>query len=148
MAKVVESEKETRDSGRQVQQTGSPLRVQKSATGQGQACQENKVAVRRQELRLLASSILHFPQKRKMQIRYDHIGKDDRPPSPRRRHNANQKGFEHDREKRSRKKLSAGSPTAENPYLEKPSATNGDETQQVSPLVSLRCEGRLIAGAA
>ena len=82
MTKVVESEKETRDSGRQVQQTGSPLRVQKSATGQGQACQENMVAVRGQELRLLASSMLHFPQKRKMQIRYDHIGKDDRPPVP------------------------------------------------------------------
>ena len=83
-----------------------------------------------------------------MHIRYDHIGKGDRPPSPTRRHNADQKGFEHDREKRSRKKLSASSPTEENPCLEKPSAPNGDETQQVSPLVSLRCEGRLIAGAA
>ena len=50
MTKVVEREKGTRDSGRQVQQTGSPLRVQKSATGQGQACQENKVAVQRQQL--------------------------------------------------------------------------------------------------
>ena len=129
MAKVVESEKETRDSGRQVQQTGSPLRVQKSATGQGQACQENKVAVRRQELRLLASSILHFPQKRKMQIRYDHIGKDDRPPSPRRRHKADKKeGFAHDREKQSRRKLSAGSPNGENPCFEKPSAPNGNWT--------------------
>ena len=136
MTKVVESEKETPDSGRQAQQIGSPLRVQKSATGQGQACQENKVAVQRQELRLLASSILHFHKRGKCRSgttisakmivhRVPHVG--------------TQQTKKQDSNMIAKSKAGGNSLQV---------LSNGDWTQQVSPLASLLCEGRLIAGAA
>ena len=81
--KVEGRKKETSDIGRQVRQKRQPLRTQKSATGQAQACQEKKVdffvlsckkgSCLKDQLffRLLAPSVLHLSKKRTVQMRYE-----------------------------------------------------------------------------